>query len=1166
MKFRPGYIGWPLAILMLLTLFGVSLFATLVATERGSHWLLHTAVALSKQPLVLEDLQGSLARELRVGRFRFHNEQLDVTGRNLLLDVNWWRSITRDQLLVRNLTLDALQIQVHPQPDSAAAPRMDRLQIQLPAAPVTLVIERLQLGNLDINQVPSAWLPAITTSLHYDRNALALTHLQLHADAYQISGQLSAQTGRDLPLSGRLDFSSLVVEELPTAVGTLDVAGDLSELSVTVQLAQPNRAELQAELDLLAPAPGFTLALQVEEFAWQNLQLRAVATQLQGSIEDYTGTLEAEIAVQPWLDSAEAEPLLGTLAMQLVGDSQGLQLTPLQLMSGHGQLALVGNLAWSPALALDMAVTGRSLDPALVGMRGVLDLDAHVHWQEQALEAAVARFAGRLDQTDFAASGALQFREGTWSSTGFHLRTGDNEIRGRGSWQQEQVQVQLQVQMPDLDTLAPALLPTLGGDLRGTLEIVGSRSALLLHADLYAQALQWQALMAENLSVQGQLQPTTSANGDDAVELGLLLQAQRLEMPALVLTDLELQVLGDDRQAAISFAAGLFDLAPSSLAAEIRRDQEDWQLQVEPGARLVTGYGDWALDQQLLLQMTPTQLRLSAHCWLRDGNQGQLCIEELSQQDGYWQSAGEVVGVPLALLQLFTQELPEFAGDLHGRWQLAGTLPDVQASLSFQTRDLRFLGFAVDDTEGAVVLPDLVGQIALRDQQFQMTLYADLAEQRIFDLQLQVADIFDVGELSGRVQLALPETAFIASLSEKLTSFDGALAGHLDLTGTRMAPEVRGELNFTDGRLVWMDPYLELEALTLQAAFSDAQRLELSGQARSGRGSLQIQGQVLEPLSPQRQLALALSGSDLRVRMPDAEITVAPELALRWQAHEASLQGEIRIPRARLRVAELPQGAVARSTDVVILGAETATEQRTRLAVNLQLSLLDDVRLEGFGLRTRMQGDLHLQRGRDGTTALHGRVETPEGAFSALGLSFNIESGNLTFAGPPDNPFVSARAVRRIERAEGDITVGIHISGELQNLQSTLFSEPPMSEANALSYLMFGRPLMEGTEAEGDQLLGAAVALGLRQAAPLIDEVRGAIGLDELSAVAGASDDLTLIAGKRVSERLYMRYSYQAFLGLSALMLRYQLTDRMSLEATASESPGVDLMYRVTEE
>ncbi len=120
-----------------------------------------------------------------------------------------------------------------------------------------------------------------------------------------------------------------------------------------------------------------------------------------------------------------------------------------------------------------------------------------------------------------------------------------------------------------------------------------------------------------------------------------------------------------------------------------------------------------------------------------------------------------------------------------------------------------------------------------------------------------------------------------------------------------------------------------------------------------------------------------------------------------------------------------------------------------------------------------------------------------------------------------------------------------------------------MAEADALSYLVVGRPLNQATEAEGGDLTGAAVALGLKQASRLVEQIGQSLGLDQLSLTGDGGETTALVAGKQVNKRLYARYAYSAFSRLGTLLLRYRLSERVVLEAGTGDSQSIDILYSV---
>ena len=223
----------------------------------------------------------------------------------------------------------------------------------------------------------------------------------------------------------------------------------------------------------------------------------------------------------------------------------------------------------------------------------------------------------------------------------------------------------------------------------------------------------------------------------------------------------------------------------------------------------------------------------------------------------------------------------------------------------------------------------------------------------------------------------------------------------------------------------------------------------------------------------------------------------------------------------------------------------------------------DEFSFRALGLATRLEGELLVRTRPNRPTELVGELALEEGTFDAFGLKLEILDGTLTFTGPVDDPIVDVTAVRVIDTIDGTVTAGVRVQGRAQNLTTTVFAEPAMAEADALSYLVIGRPLNEATEAQGGDLSGAAVALGLKQSARLTQQIGQSIGLDQLSVTGDGGDATALVAGKQINSRVYARYTYGVFSRVGALLLRYRLTERLTLEAGVGETQSIDILYTV---
>ena len=78
-------------------------------------------------------------------------------------------------------------------------------------------------------------------------------------------------------------------------------------------------------------------------------------------------------------------------------------------------------------------------------------------------------------------------------------------------------------------------------------------------------------------------------------------------------------------------------------------------------------------------------------------------------------------------------------------------------------------------------------------------------------------------------------------------------------------------------------------------------------------------------------------------------------------------------------------------------------------------------------------------------------------------------------------------------RLTGDVTAGLRLSGPAMQPTSEIFSKPAMSQEQALSWLLLGRPLQGGGD-DGNVRAQAALALGLMGSAPVANKIAETLG------------------------------------------------------------------------
>jgi translocation and assembly module TamB len=121
-----------------------------------------------------------------------------------------------------------------------------------------------------------------------------------------------------------------------------------------------------------------------------------------------------------------------------------------------------------------------------------------------------------------------------------------------------------------------------------------------------------------------------------------------------------------------------------------------------------------------------------------------------------------------------------------------------------------------------------------------------------------------------------------------------------------------------------------------------------------------------------------------------------------------------------------------------------------------------------------------------------------------------------------------------------------------------------MDESDALSYLVFGRPMNKLSSSEGNSLYGAALSAGLSAGGFAAKKIGAAFGVEDIEIEKGdAPEQATLFIGKYLSPRLYINYGIGLFEPVSTIRLRYDLTRRLQVQTEYGLESGGDVLYKI---
>ncbi|TBV10075.1 translocation/assembly module TamB domain-containing protein [Phytopseudomonas dryadis] len=956
-------------------------------------------------------------------------------------------------------------------------------------------------------------------------DALELTAHGDLQDGYSIAG--SARLPGDggpvaLTLSGRVDAQGADIATLRLA------AEDNQYLAVNGRLDWQEGFKADTHVDWLdfpwlrlypmEEAPAVTLHKLNGDFAYDD-----------GS---YLGNFAAALG-GPAGDFSVQSPISG--------DLQQVHLPQLQGRAGQGRIDGQVTLGFADVLRWDARLQVSDFDPAYwvaelpgriagpvrsqgqlhdgaLELSGDLDLQGRLRGQPALLQAQVSGVGER------------------WSLAALAVRLGDNRIEGSGRLDR-QLQGELRLALPRLGQLWPGLR----GQLQGRADLAGSLHAPQGTLSLSGQSLGFNELSLRQLGLEAEL----DANQQARVRLSGL----GIASGDTAIGDLSADGQGNAKrqQLQLSLQGGALQ---SSLAFDGTLDKGNWRGRLSRG-EIQAGGQDWRLQQAAtLVRLATGELDLGAHCW-RSG-EASLCGENQRLQPQP-RIRYNLANFPLDSLSPWLPKDFAWQGTLNAEIHL-----DIPAA----------------GPSGRIVLDAGSGTWRVRDQEQwldfsydNLRLSSELRPQRIdaelnlrgpkigeLSLQAQLDPRPQDKPLSGQFRLSGLDLALARPFVPMVERLAGRLDGSGSLSGELLNPLVNGQLQLSGGEISGGELPTSIEALQVRALIA-GESLQLNGGWRSGE---QGQGALSGALSWGEQLAgsLSVKGTRLPVTVePYATLEVEPDIQVRLGDDQLAVTGKVAIPRGEIVVRELPPSTVKVSDDAVIVGAEERERQATAISMDIDVEVgQDKLTFSGFGLTAELAGRVHI--GDDLDT--RGELNLNKGNFRGYGQRLTIRRARLLFAGPIDQPFLDIEAIRRVD----EVVAGLRLTGSADQPRSEVFSEPAMSQEQALSYLVLGRPLSSGSE-DNNMLAQAALALGLAGSSSVTGSVAETLGIQDFQLdTEGSGNTTSVVASGNLSERLTLRYGVGVFEPVNTVALRYALSRRLYLEAASGLASSLDLFYK----
>ncbi len=968
------------------------------------------------------------------------------------------------------------------------------------------------------------------------------------------------QTGTHLAFDGSLRqfgaHGTISLDKEPGRIFKLDLNAGLHDRQLQIRhlnlalSGSPARLTLSGRLDTRPPYPAqLTLA-------WQSLQWP-----LSGShpaVYAPSGRARIDGTVSDW--RLNLASLLGThgvpagrWALVAHGNRTSATLDALAglwlggTVSGRGQLDFHAKRTFRATLHA-RGLQSSALAADIKGHAG-FDLTASGHLAPLAAKISLSSLQGRLNDHPLKGRAALTYADTALDLESFDLTVGSNHMRATGHWDKT-LNLDWQLDAPRLADLYPQL----AGGLKGHGRVSGTPEAPHLAADMQAGKLHWRSLGIGQARFQGDVDLAGREKATVTVKL------QDVEMNAFAISRLDANLAGPADHQRISLAL-LSNHGDVTLAGTGRLTRDGWSGHITSGELHPLKHAPFKLDSPAALRLAGRKLELEHNCWHAGARAG-FCMGLQSVGSG-WQARLDLQSLTLGLANPYLPSSVSLAGMLNGTVRAKRGPQGLQV-----TGEMHLGAGSVTRTTGGkpqrLAFSEAGIEAQLDQDQARLRLGAILEDGGLLDGSLDVPwreHKTPTGHL--KLKASLPDLSGLGALTPYVAHVGGRLFADLDVSGSLQSPRFGGQLRLTrlQARLPRYGTRFEEGNLLLQG---NGNALSLQGSVHDAhKGRLTVNGTLKHGNT--WQFNAHVKGERFRAaNMPEAQVQVSPDLTVSVKGRAISLTGSVKVPEAHVRPPRF-SGAIAPTPDLVIVGENTEPAPKWTLSARLHIQLGEQVHFTGYGLSGRIGGELDLQDSPGKLTTGSGELKILDGQYKAYGQDLTIEHGRLLFSGGTvTNPGLDMRAVRKV----GTVTAGLQVTGTLRNPKLQVFSDPPMTQSNALAYLLFGHGMEQTTGSEQSTLNQAANAIGIAGGTLIAKALGKQVGVDTVSVESASAystnaNQASLFLGKYLSPRLYVSYGIGLYEPINLLRIRYTLSRHWALEAESGTISGADILYTI---
>ena len=430
-----------------------------------------------------------------------------------------------------------------------------------------------------------------------------------------------------------------------------------------------------------------------------------------------------------------------------------------------------------------------------------------------------------------------------------------------------------------------------------------------------------------------------------------------------------------------------------------------------------------------------------------------------------------------------------------------------------------------------------------------------------------------------------------------IDALSGIVKCDLRLHGSLAAPELSGQLRLDSGALSWQRYGIDYRGFSMQIRGDGPQLAIDSVHMTAGRGELRAEGYMFHD---SRLSAGDLGRSSMRLTSSDFGLMQGPameadaDMDIRLSSINDSLlyEGTLRINRSRLWLpavmshiqteneAEIPLLLQAVHADSINGGNSSTVAvnvplRKRPIQGTLQVALPRNSWVQSPELNIEVEGNVDLVYANS-EPGLIGYIKIVRGTYFFLGKKFTVKAGQLNFKGGKEfDPVVQLEVEHRFRDASRELSELVaNVSGTAKHpVVRFSVKDEPVTEADAVSYVLFGRSTDELSQGEKNMVGNETVDMaGNILASRLTSSLGSALGIDVVELQGEESwQRATFTAGKYLTDDLFVSYT-RGFgegdnndINTETVTLEYEITPFLYIQLTegTSKQSGIDLIIKL---